>query len=364
MIAHSPLLDLPPFPASGFAELADRTARLLHTRNDVLLVQGEAIIALEAAATSIARPGLSALNIVTSPYGALFGGWLRRAGAEVKDLVAEPGKPITADAVAEALAASPVGLVSLVHAESATGILNPLEAIAPLAKAQGALLIVDAVASAGGHLLDVDALGIDICVTGPQKSFSGSAGVSMLSVSAPAWEAIERRDGPRDSILSLRDHRRLWLEPGRGALPGMPSSLEFWALAAAMDRVEEEGLDRVIARHARAARAARAGVVALGLVPWVQAASASNLVTAAPLPAGILADTVAAGTATLDPSLQAGVGPVGQSLLRINHTGQRARLSPVMSSLAALGQALRELGHDSDTAAAIDAALAAAGDGD
>ena len=80
------LLDVPAYPAEGYAGLADRLARLLKTRNDLLLVQGEAIVALEAAAASLASPRVKALNVVTSPYGLWFGlrsprsrGWQRRA---------------------------------------------------------------------------------------------------------------------------------------------------------------------------------------------------------------------------------------------------------------------------------------------
>ena len=84
----TPLLDVPAFPADGYASLADRLQRLLGTTHDVVFVQAEAILALDAAATSLARPGLIALNIVTSPYGGYFGHWLRLGGAKVHDVAA------------------------------------------------------------------------------------------------------------------------------------------------------------------------------------------------------------------------------------------------------------------------------------
>lgn len=96
------------------------------TRNDVLLIQAEAVLALEAAATSLARPGLRVLNIVTSPYGAWFGGWLERGGATVRNLTASPAKPVTLEEVEQALDEGPdFDLLAIVHAESASGILNP-----------------------------------------------------------------------------------------------------------------------------------------------------------------------------------------------------------------------------------------------
>lgn len=350
------LLDVPPFPADGYAGIADRLAAILRTRNDVLLVQGEAIVALEAAATSIASPAIHALNVVTGPYGRMFGDWLRRGGAEVFDVVAEPGLPVKVEVLTESLAARPsTNLVALVHAESATGILNPLPEIAVLAKARGALLLVDAVASLGGHGLD--ALGIDICAIGPQKSLGGPAGVSALTVSATAWAAIDRDGAPADSILSLTDHKRLWLDTGRGVLPGMPSALEWHALKAALDRFEAEGVDAAVARHARAAAAARAGLRALGVELWItDPGKASNLVTAARLPSGI---EQAAFLASVGPAsgIDAAVGVAG--LVRLNHTGERARLEPVLESLRSFGVTLAKLGAAADVDAAERAARAA-----
>lgn len=350
---HDPsaLLDLPGFPSDGYGAVADRIGALLGTGNDVLLVQGEAIIALEAVASSLAQPGLGAINIVTSPYGALFGGWLRRGGASVTDVVAEAGLPVTVDAVKAALDAQPdAGLLALVHAESASGIVNPLEEIVALARERGVVTVIDAVASFGGHELDVDRLGIDVVVTGPQKSLAGSAGLSMIGISAAAWVLADHPAAPTHSILSLLDHRRLWLDSGRGALPGMPSALEFWALQAALDRFEEEGLAASIARHHRAAAATRAGVTALGLTPWVDAERASALVTCVRLP-----DDVEAGQVLSEvdvPTLSAGVGPIAETLVRLNHTGRNASREVVLDTVIALGAALAALGASVDFGAA------------
>jgi aspartate aminotransferase-like enzyme len=353
----SPLPDAPAFPASGYAPLADGLARLLGTRNDVLLIQAEAVVALEATATSLGRPGLRALNVVTSMYGRWFGAWLRRAGAEVLDLTAPPGEPIAAAAIAQALGSAQFDLVALVHAESAYGILNPLQETAALARAHGALLVVDAVASFGGHALDVDALDIDVAVIGPQKALGGQAGVSAVAVSPAAWSRMAP-PGEAPSILSLADQRALWLETGRGELPGTPSALEFHALAQTLARVEAEGLAAIQARHRRAAAAARAGAEALTGHTLLPAERASNLVTAIALPDGLDAGRVLAAAAP-GHALMAGIGPTGDRYLRLNHTGPRARLETVLGDLATLGRALAAVGAPADIAAALAAAEAA-----
>ena len=246
MASFNPLLNPPAFPADRYAPLADRLQLLLATRADIVFVQAEAILALEAAAVSLARPGLVALNIVTSPYGGYFGAWLRRGGAIVHELTAEAGRPIAIDAVNDILTALPqLDLVAIVHAETSSGILNPLPEIAALARSHYALLVVDAVASFGGHALDVGALGIDICVIGPQKAIGGPAGLSPVAISPRAWAAMAKIPNIVPSSLALLDLKTSWLDRGRGALPGMPSALEFWALEAALDRLETEGLSNV-----------------------------------------------------------------------------------------------------------------------
>lgn len=339
----SALLDPPAFPEGGFATVADRLKGLVGTGNDVVFVEAEAVVALEAAAASLARPGLRALNVVTSPYGALFGAWLRRGGAEAHDLrPAVAAAPIAVDEVERALAdIGRVDMVSLVHAESASGILNPLEAIADLVRASGALLVVDAVASAGGHALAVDDLGIDVVALGPQKAFAGPAGLSALALSPRAWEAIDRPDAPRHSMLSLVDRRRDWLQAGRGVLPGTPVPLEWHAFAAALDRVEAEGIDRTIARHRAAAAATRHGLADLGLTVWPASGAGSGLVTCARLPDGIDRTALLAGLAGT--GIDAAVGPGTERLVRLNHTGRRADPEIVAAMLAALATALAAL---------------------
>jgi aspartate aminotransferase-like enzyme len=343
----SAVLDVPPFPSVRFGASADRIGRLLKTSTDVLLIQAEAVIALEAVALSLARPGVNALNVVTSPYGFYFGQWLRRGGAHTQDVVSEPAQPITVEAFAAALSSSPkTDIVAVVHGEAASGILNPLPEIVRLAKAHGALVVVDAVASVGGHQLHVDELGIDIAVVGPQKALGGPAGVSAITVSSRAWEFVGTPAGPKLSVLSLLDLKEQWLDRGRGALPGMPSALEFWALEAALDRIEEEGIEFVIARHAKAASASRAGLRALGIEPWIKDdAFASALVTSAPVPDDVQIEDLLAITASLGVAVSRGLGDAGDRFVRLNHTGTNTSFTAVLANVMAYGTALSRLGH-------------------
>ena len=154
-------------------------------------------------------------------------------------------------------------VVSLVHAEAATGVVNDLAAIAQMAKSIGALVVVDAVASVGAEPLDMDAWGLDLVVLSAQKALAGPSGASIVVTSPGAWEALGRHPSPwRRSVLSLLDWRDSWVFTDRLTLPGIPNHLETKALGAAADRVAHKGLRAVVARHQAAAAAARAGLAA------------------------------------------------------------------------------------------------------
>ncbi|PSJ25419.1 aspartate aminotransferase [Streptosporangium nondiastaticum] len=357
------LLDLAPLGAGHFARIEDKIASLMRTRETVVTMQGEALLPLEAAIRSAVRPGSTALNIITGPYGETFGGWLRSCGAEVITISAPFSGAVGADQVAEALRAHPgIDFVSLVHAEAATGNTNPVAAIGEVVRAHGALLMLDAVASVGAEPLLTDEWGVDLCVIGGQKAMAGPAGVSVVSVSARAWERIAANEqAPRRSYLSLLDWKERWIDGGRTALPHAPAQLEMLALEQAVDRIEEDGLEAVMARHRAAAAATRAGVRVLGgLTPYVvRDEDAAPVATTLRAPDGKDARDVVAAALAADASVpvQAAAGPLAKEMIRVNHYGLDADREVVLASLAALGEGLRALGVPvADEAAALTAA--------
>ncbi|MGA5728109.1 pyridoxal-phosphate-dependent aminotransferase family protein [Streptomyces seoulensis] len=354
-----PLLDLPPLTAARFAAIEDRVARLLDTRQDVLITQGEALLPLEGAIRAAAGPGTVALNVITGPYGQTFGDWLRDSGATVHDLAVPFDSAVTADQVRAAFAEHPeIDFVSLVHAEAATGNTNPVAEIGEAVREQGALFYLDAVASVGAEPVLPDAWGVDLCVIGAQKAMGGPAGVSAISVSERAWERMAANpDAPRHSYLSLLDWKERWIDGGRKALPHAPAQLEMLALDACVERIETDGLDTVMARHRDLARAARAGALALGggLEPYVrEERDAAPVATTLRVPAGTVASELVARALESDPGLPlaAGGGALAREMIRVNHYGPDATPQVVRRALAALGVALAGQGLTVDPAAA------------
>ncbi|MFI5824724.1 pyridoxal-phosphate-dependent aminotransferase family protein [Streptomyces rishiriensis] len=354
-----PFLDLAPLSAAHFASIEDRVARLLDTRQDVVIMQGEALLPLEGAIRAAAGPGTTALNVITGPYGQTFGDWLRDCGATVIDLAVPFHTAVTAEQIRAALAEHPeIDFVSLVHAEAATGNTNPVAEIGAAVRAHGALFYLDAVASVGAEPVLPDAWGVDLCVIGAQKAMGGPAGVSAVSVSERAWARMAANPhAPRRSYLSLLDWKERWVDGGRRALLHAPAQLEMLALEACVERIEAEGPATVMARHAFAAAATRAGAVALGggLEPYVRdAADAAPVATTLRTPPGVVASEVVARALASDATLPlaAGGGALAKEMIRVNHYGADATVGAVQGSLAALGAALTEHGLSVDLEAA------------
>jgi aspartate aminotransferase-like enzyme len=347
------LLDQPPLHPDELGRLEDLGRAVLGTAHDIVPFQAEAILALEAVARSVAAPGRRALNVVTGPYGAIFGGWMREMGADVLDVTSAFDGVATVDAVAAAIAEHRPAVVAVVQAEAATGGTNPVVEILAAARAAGAVTALDAVAAIGAEPVPVDEWGVDITVIGGQKSLAGPAGVSLVAVSPDAWRLIEDTpSAPRGSSLSLLDWRDAWLRTDRSLIPGLPSWLESRALVQAIERVLDEGLDAVNHRHRRAAAATLAGAAALGLEAWQRDAprGAAPVVTALRIPA----ETPALQDGALGGILSPGNGALHGALIRVNHVGRGASLEAVSDALRRLAAAV-----ETDPDAALGAAARA-----
>jgi aspartate aminotransferase-like enzyme len=353
-----------PIDAAVYAETERRLGALLDTERDVLLLQGEAILLLEASARGLGGPGVRVLNLVSGPYGEAIGAWLAAGGATVEQLAVEFDSSLDADAVGQVLRGGRFDVVSVVHAEAATGVVNPLAQIAAVAHDAGAVVLVDAVASVGAEPLLIDQWDLDLVMIGTQKAMSGPAGVCALIAGERGWAQIARNAGaPRDSILSLLDWKERWIDAGRQRIPGYAHEHEMRALIAALDDLEGDvGLKRLIERHRRAAAGARAGTSALGLEPWVtNHEHAASVVTLARPPAGVSVSALVEASSRYLQGAEPGLlspapGPLAELALRVNHTGHAANPEPVLAALTALAGGLGRLGLGAD----LDVALAAA----
>jgi pyridoxamine---pyruvate transaminase len=366
-LAQPIVFDYDPVFLAKFRELERKVGELMRSSQDVVLMQGEAVLGLEAAARALTRPGMKALNLVSGVYAAWFGDWLREYGAEVVEVRVPYDEALEAAEVERALEENPdVELVAIVQSETPSGIHNPVGEIAPAVKDAGALLLVDAVSALGCEEVLVDDWGIDVCVVGPQKCLAGPPGMSLMSISSAAWEAMQRNpNAPRGSFVSLLDWKERWVDTDRTKFLYTPSVVDVNGVDSVVGQVLDEGLEQCIARHQAAARAVRAGVRAMGLELWPRREEyAASCVTAVRVPEGISrAGALEHIRERYGVMLSGGYGELADKLFRIGHMGPAAdSLNPVVG-VSALGRGLKDFGADVRIGDGVEATLEAIGAG-
>jgi pyridoxamine---pyruvate transaminase len=355
------LYDYDPVFLERFATLERKVAELFRTKSDIVLMQGEAVLGLEAAARSLVRPGAKALNLASGVYGKWFGLWLAEYGADLVEIEVPYNESIHPEQVERAFREHPdIALLAVVHSETPSGTLNPVAEIGPIAHDHGALVIADVVSSLGGEELRPDEWGLDVCVAGPQKCLAGPPGMSLCAVSDRAWESMRGNPAaPRGSFLSLLDWKDRWINGGREAFPYTPSVVDVAGVEAACDEILEMGLDVSIATHRRAGAATRAGVRAMGLAPWAARDEiATSCVTTVSVPDGVATMEVLSHIREhYGVMLSPGYGELKERVIRLGHQGPAAHsLNPIVA-LAALGRGLTDRGVPVNVGEGIDAAL-------
>jgi len=335
-----------------------KLADVFLTTNDVLLMQGEAVLGLEAAARGLVQPGTKVLNLVQGVFGKGMGYWLKDFGAELHELEVPYNDAVDPADVERYLDEHPgIELVTVVHSETPSGTVCDVSSIGPIARSRSALTLIDCVSSLGGIEFRTDDWELDVCVAGAQKCLGGPPGMSLITVSDAAWDRIRANPAaPRASFLSMLDWKEQWIDGDR--FPFTPSVTELYGVEASVDELLDEGLEASIARHERSAAACRAGVRAMGLELWPRSDEvAAACVTAIAVPEGLTDVQVRAHCRERYGVMISG-GQGAGNLVRIGHMGTSARgLHPVVG-LAALGRTLADLGVQVEIGAGVEAALA------
>jgi pyridoxamine--pyruvate transaminase len=349
----------------AFIELFARAEGLLkqvyRTQYDVVMMQGEALLGLEAAAASLIRPGDKVLNLVSGVFGKWFQDFIERFGGETIEVRVAYNDAIDPEEVRRALHANPgIRYLSVVHSETPSGTINPVREIGAIAREFGVLTLVDTVSGLGSELLSPEEWGIDIGIAGPQKCLSGPPGLALLSVSPAAWEAMERVAKPlRGSYLSILDWKATWLEQRK--FPYTPLVSEMYALESVLTQILEEGVEALVERHQRVAAACRAGVRALGLDLWpARDEIAAPCVTAITMPQGLtdsgIRETMRHRYGVM---ISPGYGELQGQLIRLSHMGEQARPTMLAAQLSAFEMALRDCGYPIEVGNGVGAAMTA-----
>jgi alanine-glyoxylate transaminase/serine-glyoxylate transaminase/serine-pyruvate transaminase len=325
------------------ADVKELLQQTFQTENDLTLaVPGTGTAAMEAAIANLVEPGDRVLACIQGYFGERLAEMAKRHGAEVTRLEREWGQAFERGAIETAVAGHGYKLVTLVHAETSTGALQPgIAEIASACHAAGALLVLDCVTSLGGIQLEVDAWGIDVAYSAGQKCLSGVPGLSPITLSARATKALAARSTPPSVFyldLTLLD--RYW-----GSTPAYhhtaPTST-MYALREALRMVQEEGLEARIARHEANARRLWDGLDSLGLQLWVDDESQRvPSLTTCRVPEGVDEAKLRARLRDeFNIEIAGGFGPLAGKIWRIGLMGESSRHEYVTLLIGALRELL------------------------
>ncbi len=339
-------------------ECREMLRQVMRTRNDVTLATpGTGTSGMEAAVMNLVEPGDHVVVGICGYFGERIAQMAERAGGEVTRVQAAWGSPVDPEAVRGAVkAAGNVKLVGMVHAETSTGVRNPVEPFSSIAKETGALLLVDCVTSLGGLPVEVDAWGADAVYSGTQKCLSAPPGVAPVTMSAKAFDAVKARETPCNSwYLDMALLEAYW--DGRRAYHHTAPISMVYALHQALSLVLEEGLENRWARHERNGRALQRGLEAMGLVLHAEEAYRLPVLTTVRIPEGVNDGEVRGALLERHGiEIGGGLGDLRGRVWRIGLMGESSTPGNVFLALSSLGKILREQGFRADVNAAVDTA--------
>ncbi|MDH6231612.1 pyridoxamine--pyruvate transaminase [Mesorhizobium soli] len=359
-LGRTVLYDYDPAFQLFYENVVAKAQKAMRLSTRPVLLQGEPVMGLEAAAASLISSEDVVLNLASGVYGKGFGYWAKRYSPNLLEIETPYNEAIDPQAVADMLKKHPeITIVAVCHHDTPSGTINPIDEIGAIVSAHGAYLIVDAVSSFGGMKTHPEDCKADLYITGPNKCLGAPPGLTMMGVSDRAWAKMKANPAaPRASVLSILDWENAWSH--KHPFPFTPSVAEINGLDVALDLYLNEGPEAVWARHALTAKATRAGAQAMGLSIWAANEKiASPTTTAIRAPVGV--DEVALRQAVRERYgvvFSSGRGETLGKLTRIGHMGPTAQPIYAVAALTALGGALNAMGQKLAIGRGIDAALA------
>lgn len=319
-----------------YGSLLEKARAVHRTEGDVLIWPGSGSAGWEIAIANLFSPGDPVLATITGNFGERFAQVATRFGLDVRKVEVPWGQAITADDLGEALQRNPgVKAVLIAHNETSTGLTNPLAELARVAHDHDALVVVDAVSSAGGIPLEVDEWDLDFVFSGSQKAWMCPPGLVIATIGERAWTAHRLSQFPRFfwDITTAKKAADDSFTPTTAPLTML------YGYDAALDLILAEGLTNVWSRHRQLGDLVRTTLANAGLQLFANPAYASDTVTAFYPPAGVSAsDFLAALRADHGVEAASGQGAFAEALVRVGHMGwaHEPDLEQALTAIAAV----------------------------
>jgi alanine-glyoxylate transaminase/serine-glyoxylate transaminase/serine-pyruvate transaminase len=334
--------------SATFANIFKKTmvnlARIFKTSGVILPLAGSGTLGAEVALANIIEPGDKVLAVSGGYFGDRFAEVASTLGAKVDKLEVAWGSAANKEDVERKFSSTPYKALLAVHVDTSTGVANPVEELGALAKAKGALFVLDTVCSMGGMDVQVDSWGIDVCFTGSQKALAIPPGMAVISFNSKALAVREKRKTPPTSYYG--DVKR-WMPVLQDPMKyfATPAVNMFYALHQSCKMILEEGLEERFMRHAKLASGFRAGLSAIGLRLLCEDSAASNTLTVAYYPDGVRDGEFRRAMAEdYGVVVAGGLGPLKEKAFRVGHMGNVNR-NDVLSTLSAIEGSLEKQGY-------------------
>lgn len=326
-----------------YKNTCDKMAKIINTKNDVYILSGEGILGLEAACASLTEKNDRILVIDNGVFGKGFEDFVTMYGGEAVLFSKSYKKAIDVDELERFLEKDhDFKYATIVHCDTPTGVLNDLSKICPLLKKYNILTVVDSVAAMVGEELLVDDWQIDMVLGGSQKAISAQPGLSIVSVSEDAKNAMKNR---KSKIIGFYCNLTIWEDYyEQKYFPYTMPISDIISLDRALENILEEGTENTIKRHERIAKATREALKEYGGELFLNSGY-SNTVTALVIPENIgalnLTKYIREKYNTI---IGTSLGEYEDKLLRIGHMGENAKLDKIIYILDILDNSLKNLG--------------------
>ena len=337
-------------------EVASSLRRLFRADDKALALatSGTGTSAMEAAVANTVSDGARGVVIVSGYFGDRLAQIFGRYGARVRRIDVEWGRAVDPQRLREELRREGADIVGMVHAETSTGVRNPIKELSAIVREHGALSIVDTVTSLGGHDVDLAGWGVDVSYSCAQKCVGAPSGIAPICVSGAARERLV---ACRSFYLDLKLLEDYWVS---GKYHHTMCSSLVYALREALEMIDEEGLEARWARHERHHHALAAGLTAMGLSLLPPADERLWTLNTVRVPAGV--DEAAVRRTLLNSfniEVGAGLGPLAGKIWRVGLMGASSTHQTLLQFLAALEESLVLSGHTVPSGAGVAAASAA-----
>tara|TARA_B100000686_G_scaffold24842_1_gene23682 strand:- start:5780 stop:6958 length:1179 start_codon:yes stop_codon:yes gene_type:complete len=332
---------------------------LFNTKNQVTFpVSGTGSAAMEASICNVIEEGDKAVICINGVFGERMADVADRFGAEVIRVEAPWGQPIDPSDLQEALKSNPgVTLVGIVHAETSTGVLQPIEEIGEICREHDALLLLDCVTSLGGVPVEIDKWGVQIAYSGTQKCLSCPPGVAPITFGERALGKVrERKNKVTSWYFDVSMVEKYWGNDRVYHHTG-PITMNY-AIREALRIIFDEGLENRFARHKEVSLALQKGVEALGLSMFAKEGSRTPTLNTISLYDG-LDDGAIRKTLLNDFNIEigGGLGPLAGKIWRVGMMGHGASQANVVYFLSALEVIFKKMGYSDKVGAGVSACV-------